>query len=123
MNHNDLKNAFRALANQDAQLVSPYSRARVESRRPSDGARHRRAWFTASGLTLAAAAAVVFAVMPRQDLLELNLSGTRVTAATDFLLNTPGSSLMRSVPSIGFIATSRRPAGSPSRRDTSRRDQ
>ena len=34
----------------------------------------------------------------RQELLELDLSGTRSAATTDFLLNTPGSSLMRTVP-------------------------
>jgi len=124
VNDTDLQKAFRALADQDARATSPFSRARVDAQRPSVRARgRRRVWFTASGFTLAAAAALVFAIIPRHELLELDLSGTRLPATTDFLLNTPGSSLLRTVPAIGITTTSRRPAPSPSRTDTSGREK
>jgi hypothetical protein len=123
VNDNEMQDAFRALAAEDAREASSFSRARVEAQRQSLRARRRRAWFTASGVAVAAAAALIFAVMPKQELLELDLSGTRVASATDFLLNTPGRSLMRTVPAIGVTTISRRPTPSLSRTDTSGSDK
>jgi hypothetical protein len=123
MNDHELKKVFRALAEHDSRAASPFLRSRIEAQRPSVRARRRRVWFTASGVTIAAAAALMFAVMPRQELLELDLTGTRLVSTTDFLLNTPGRSFMRTVPALGVTVTSLRPAQSHSRSDTSGRDK
>jgi hypothetical protein len=122
MNDNDLKKAFRALAEQDARSASPFSWVRVESLRSALRAGRRRVLFTASGLTFAAATVVMTAVMPRQELLELDLSNTGWVATTVFLLDTPGSSLLRSVPSIGSIPAPGLPDAFPARLDTSPRN-
>ena len=124
MNDKELHDAFRALAGQDARAASPFSRAHVDAKRPLVHARRqRRAWYAATGVAVAAAATLVFAVMPQRELLNLDLGGPVWAPSTDFLLNTPGSSLLRSVPSIGVTITSRKPAASRSRGDTSGRDK
>ncbi len=120
MNDNDLRDAFRAVAREDAGMASPFSRSVVDARRPFVRAQ-RRALYTASGFALAAAATLLFVVMPRQELLDLDLSGPTWAPSTDFLLNTPGSSLMRSIPSIGVMTESRTPETAPSSSDTSGR--
>jgi hypothetical protein len=123
VNDSELREAFHAMADEDARFAPPYSRADVSARRGMVRASRKRALYAAGVCAVAAAAVLAYAFAPRQEMLELDLSGTRLTSATDFLLDTPGSDLLRTVPSIGIVGTAAQPDAVTSRIDTSRRDQ
>jgi hypothetical protein len=124
MNDGELYEAFRAVAKQDARAALPFSRAQVEAQRPHARARsRRRAWFAASGITLAAAATLLFFVVPQREMLDLDLGGPVWVPSTDFLLNTPGRSVAGTVPPGDVTTTSSGSSARPLRGDTSGRDR
>jgi hypothetical protein len=113
----DLRARFRALAAEDAAGVPALSRARIDAYRRSLRRRlPRRAWYAAG---VAAAAVVTFVMWPRTASMPFDLSGTSWAAPTDFLLDTPGSVLLRTVPSIDAFVDSTPLTAAPSRGDTS----
>jgi hypothetical protein len=100
--HSDdlLRARFRALADQEAADAPAFSRERIEAHRAL--ARARRVWRTTSAtIVVGVAAAVMLIAWPRTPPLEFDLSGVSWYTPTDFLLDTPGSELLRSIPAIG----------------------
>jgi hypothetical protein len=123
----DLRRRFQALAASDARSTPALSRtmraARARAARASAAEKAtRRRWITAGLLGAVATAAAAIIVVKREPPPLIDLSTAHWVAPTDFLLNTPGRSLLRTVP--GFSVTpfeSSARAASP-RRTTPRND-
>lgn len=100
----DLRARFRSLATDEAPAAPVYSRTQVDARRAVLRARRvRTVWYSAGGVAVAAAAAIAaFVMRPPAPPFPLDLSTTMWIAPTDFLLNTPGSSMLRDIPVIGL---------------------
>ena len=123
MNDNELREAFRTLADNDARSAPAFSHARIAAMRPAARARRMRRWVTASGVAFAAAAVLMFVVIPRMTMLDLDVPDTRWATSTDFLLKTPGSSLLNTLPAIGVSTTVTRSSSPAPRGDTSGRNK
>jgi hypothetical protein len=118
----DLRMRFRAIAREDAAAAPDFSRARIDAARPV--VRARRAWYSAGGfVAVSAAAALLFIVWPKTPPYPIDLSSTDWSGPTDFLLDTPGSAMLRTVPAIGMQTTSETTTAAEDRGDTSGRDQ
>ncbi|MFQ6046620.1 MAG: hypothetical protein ACE5PT_09760 [Gemmatimonadales bacterium] len=107
-NDADLRGRFQALRQEDTARAAPFTAPRP---RPSR-AGGVRVWAAA-----AAAAAVLAAVLwaldrgGGGDRLAIDLSATAWQAPTDFLLETPGRDLLRTVPRVGTATQENRREG------------
>ena len=116
-----LRVRFRALADEEASSAPAFSRERIDAHRAL--ARARRVWRTTSAtIVVGIAAAVTLVVWPRTPPLEFDLTGVSWYTPTDFLLDTPGSDLLRSIPTIG-PGVFELPPAAQKRGDTSERNR
>jgi len=133
----DLRALFSRLRAEDRAAVAPFETllGKAEQRRrkhtPARAARHAAA--IAAALVLLAAAALAVLDQRRGAArreptsalaVRLDLRSTWWEAPTDFLLDTPGDRLLRTVPAFGWSddwglppADARRPPSSPTRHD------
>jgi hypothetical protein len=120
----DLRARFQALRNREVPLAPAFSLAGADARRVTHRARRmRRAWYAAGGVALASAAAVALVVAwPKAPPFPIDLAGTTWTGPTDFLLDTPGSDMLRTVPMISISTIMLLNTTPPHQGDTSRRD-
>jgi hypothetical protein len=99
MNDNDLRDRFRVLQSEVERTAPPYRRP---ANRPAR-VRLAPAWLAAAALATLVAGAVWIATRngtpPPQTL--VGLDATWWVTPTDFLLTTPGTDLLRSVPTLG----------------------
>jgi hypothetical protein len=114
-----LRAQFRALADEEARGAPAFSREPINARRALVRARRITASATA---VLAVAAVATFIAWPRTPSLSFDLTGVSWSTPTDFLLNTPGSDLLSSMPAIAVVAYEPPPAATGSG-DTSERNQ
>lgn len=101
----DIRARFARMAQEDAAAapaLPDFDSLRV--RRPARWRAPMRWAAGAAGVSALAAAATLIVLRQPPVPYPIDLSATAWTAPTDFLLNTPGSALLRHVPSIG-VAT------------------
>jgi len=124
MDDRALRARFRALASADAGLVPQLSVATLGAHRAMLRTRRaRRRWQSAGTVAVVGAAAgALFLAWPREPRPALDFSSVTWTAPTDFLLDTPGSAYLRSVPTID-MPKAPNVADAADRDDTSRRNQ
>ena len=121
--HDDdlLRARFRALADEEAANSPAFSRERIDAHRALASA--RRVWRTTSAaIAVGLAVTVALIAWPRTPPLEFDLSGVSWYTPTDFLLDTPGSDLLRSIPAIG-PGVYELPPAAQKRGDTSERNR
>ena len=119
----DLRGRFQSLAAADAACAPAFSRERIEVHRSVLRSRRaRRVWYTA-GVLATVGAAVMLVLRPRPTPIPLDLSGASWTAPTDFLLDTPGSEFLRTVPLIVPHVETQTTTAAPRRGDTSGRKE
>jgi hypothetical protein len=99
-NDNDLREMFRELAEEDAAIAPALSRQWLAAERAKvRGARLPFVWYPALSLAAAGAVAAILLIAQRPAEPELvELPGPMYTAPSDFLLNTPGSDFVSSLP-------------------------
>jgi hypothetical protein len=115
----DLRSRFAALAEELRAATPVLARDRIDAHRSRLAARRARlARYSVGGLTtLVAAAAVAVAMWTESDVRELPI--TNWVAPTDFLLHTPGTDLLGSMPINTPPVDLAPPTAADVRRDTS----
>jgi hypothetical protein len=101
-NDDDLRARFQALADEDAIATPEFPQKRITAHRSLiRGARARRLWWYSAGSLAAAGAAAAMVLSLREGEPEMVDSQTTIwTAPSDFLLETPSSDFLGSVPSV-----------------------
>jgi hypothetical protein len=121
-NDDDLRRRFHKLAARDAESAPGVSGTLIAARSRAARVTRKRRWYVA-GLIGATSVAVVAIVVVRQQSTPLiDLSASRWVAPTDFLLNTPGRSLLQTVPSFTVTPLQSSSRAASPRRTTPRND-
>jgi|SRR5918996_750966 hypothetical protein len=105
----DLQELFSALRRHTASKTPWFDATVAAARRPTPPLRSPRAVRLVAAAA-AAAAVVLLAVTwfgPRRPPAGIDLATTRWQAPTDFLLQTPGADLLRTVPALGSTTLER----------------
>ena len=102
MHDDELRRRLRGVAEEVRSLAPAFSPERIAARRPS--AIDPRVWYAAAALAGLGAAAAVALVVMRSEPAPFPFDETTAswTGPTDFLLDSPGSTLWRTVPDIAL---------------------